>query len=631
MPYAWKVSAKLYWCLNCNVPLIAPQCGLCGSKAVKAHGSPPRDFRPAFNYDMRILKETIEKELGAKACKVIVPSDVVLLNKIPYVDQANEVIVDGWVMGNLYYNPERGEWRFRPSYEGAARLAIEGAASCVEVDNERVKLWEVLSRSDFKGEVPLTEGRYVVLTNSRQMSIGVAVTLGGGKIKVIKSWDSHKPHIRGVKPTWSDVVEANKQYIDAEVERCTAFLINAAKSPDVFVSFSGGKDSLASLLIALRALGNKPMLFNDTGIEAPATVEHVWNVANKFGLELILASAEDAFWRSLPTYGPPARDYRWCCKVCKLVPIARTIKERFKGTVYAILGQRKYESFARLKASAIEKSRWIPNLVGLSPIRDWSALHVWLYLMVERVESNPLYKEGFDRIGCWLCPACELAEFKRIKEVYPDLWLSWEERALAWCKERGLPEDWFKLGLWRWRRLPGDARKFASRIGIDVKELEKKFRGLREVEVTVFTKPCENIYEAHGSVKAPLNLTRLSMMLQCIGGRVTFNENLGLIALRADEGFASISSNRTFSIRAGSSEDLTRLIEIVVKSLLRAKFCNTCGSCRNWCSTDSIVIDGGVKILDSCEGCRTCINACPIATYMYKSSTTIRGDLGVEG
>ncbi|MHC1628818.1 MAG: 4Fe-4S binding protein [Candidatus Nezhaarchaeales archaeon] len=43
-----------------------------------------------------------------------------------------------------------------------------------------------------------------------------------------------------------------------------------------------------------------------------------------------------------------------------------------------------------------------------------------------------------------------------------------------------------------------------------------------------------------------------------------------------------------------------------------------------------MAIEGDIKILDSCEGCRTCINACPVATYMYRSSVAIEGDLEGE-
>jgi len=247
-------------------------------------------------------------------------------------------------------------------------------------------------------------------------------------------------------------------------------------------------------------------------------------------------------------------------------------------------------------------------------------------LMRARVEFNPLYREGFDRIGCWLCPACELAEFERVRELYPDLWSKWEESALSWCRERGLPEEWFRLGLWRWRKLPGEAKKFASRMGVDVSRIEQGLASLKDVEVVLTVRPCEDIYEAQGSIRAPIDLTRVTTMLKCTGGRVAVNEKLGLLTLRMDEGVASLNENGSFSIRAEDSHELERAVEVFVKSLLRAKYCNSCGSCKNWCPTDSIVIERGIEVKDSCLGCRTCILACPIATYMYKFSTSIIGE-----
>jgi phosphoadenosine phosphosulfate reductase len=606
--------------------LLAPKCGLCNEVGVKARGSPPKDFRPALDYDFKILKEAVEREFGSRAYEVLVPSEVILLNKIPYVDQANEVVVDGWVMGNLYYSPDKCVWKFRPSYEGAARLVAEGAAPHVEVLRNDVRLWDELSWSEIRGDSLPDSGKYVILTNSKSMAIGVAVSMDGEKAKVIKVWEPQRPHAKGRKSNWEAVVKANESHLEAEEKRAEALVTKAVKSRDIFVSYSGGKDSLATLLLALKCLGDVPLLFNDTGIEAPATVEHVWRVADKFGLELVYASAGDAFWRSVPVYGPPARDCRWCCKVCKLIPIAKAVKERFQEGAYTILGQRKYESFARLKAPIIEKSKWIPNLVSVSPIRDWSALHVWLYLMRARVEFNPLYKEGFDRIGCWLCPACELAEFKRVKELYPDLWGKWEESALSWCRERGLPQEWFKLGLWRWRKLPREAKKFASKMGVDVSKIEERLTSLKDVEVVLTVRPCEDVYEAQGSIKAPIDLTKMAMMLKCTGGRVLVNEKLGLLSLRMDEGVALLNKNGSFSIRAEDSHELKRALEIFVKSLLRAKYCNSCGSCKNWCLTNSVVVEQGVEVKDSCSGCRTCILACPVATYMYKFSMSVIGD-----
>jgi phosphoadenosine phosphosulfate reductase len=201
---------------------------------------------------------------------------------------------------------------------------------------------------------------------------------------------------------------------------------------------------------------------------------------------------------------------------------------------------------------------------------------------------------------------------------------------LSWCREKGLPEEWFRLGLWRWRRLPGEAKKFASRMGVDASNIVKKLASLRDVEVVLTVRPCEDIYEAQGSLKEPIDLAKAATMLKCTGGRVLVNEKLGLLTLRIDEGVVSLNKKGSFSIRAEDTHELKKAVEVFVKCLLRAKYCNSCGSCKNWCPTNSIVVERGVEIKDSCLGCRTCISACPVATYMYKSSTSIAGD-EVEG
>ncbi len=67
------------------------------------------------------------------------------------------------------------------------------------------------------------------------------------------------------------------------------------------------------------------------------------------------------------------------------------------------------------------------NQIGASPIQNWTAMHVWLYLFSKNAPYNRLYEEGFDRIGCWLCPSAEMADLIRVRESYPELWKCFEE------------------------------------------------------------------------------------------------------------------------------------------------------------------------------------------------------------
>ena len=78
----------------------------------------------------------------------------------------------------------------------------------------------------------------------------------------------------------------------------------------------------------------------------------------------------------------------------------------------------------------------------LNPIIDWSDDDVWSYLHSRGIEGNPLYKEGWTRIGCVGCPLAG----RRARELafarYPKLYKAWRD-AIAYVieqrKEMGNP------------------------------------------------------------------------------------------------------------------------------------------------------------------------------------------------
>ena len=71
----------------------------------------------------------------------------------------------------------------------------------------------------------------------------------------------------------------------------------------------------------------------------------------------------------------------------------------------------------------------------LNPIIDWSDEDVWSYLHSRGIEGNPLYKEGWTRIGCVGCPRAG----RRAREIafarYPKLYKAWRD-AIAYVIER---------------------------------------------------------------------------------------------------------------------------------------------------------------------------------------------------
>ena len=251
-----------------------------------------------------------------------------------------------------------------------------------------------------------------------------------------------------------------------------------SQHPDlpVMVSLSGGKDSLAVLLLVLEAGFDPTLLFLNTGLEFPETIENVKVTAQEYALDLVIADAGDAFWNNVSQFGPPAKDFRWCCKVCKLGPTARTIMETYPDGVLSFIGQRAYESTQRAKKPRVWENPWVPGQVGASPIQYWTALHIWLYLFWKKADYNPLYELGFARIGCWLCPASDQADYLEILKVHPE-GERWKGFLETYAREKGFTQEWLDYGLWKWKKPPGFMKDLMERKGVHFREKNRAEAG----------------------------------------------------------------------------------------------------------------------------------------------------------
>jgi phosphoadenosine phosphosulfate reductase len=250
---------------------------------------------------------------------------------------------------------------------------------------------------------------------------------------------------------WDDAVQANTEsLLEAElasirfVQELAAYHAHLAAN----VSYSGGKDSLATLLVVTKAIGRVPLLFADTGMEFPETYANIDAAAKKYSLEVIRTDGRTAFWETFEREGPPAVNARWCCRVCKLTPLANLIRDQW-GECLSFIGQRRYESSARAQSARVWRNKNVRAQLSAAPIHNWTALHVWLYLMREHAPYNVLYERHLDRIGCFMCPSSDMALIHLIETEYPELWKYWRERLEGWQQAEGLPAEWVTGGRWR--------------------------------------------------------------------------------------------------------------------------------------------------------------------------------------
>ena len=239
----------------------------------------------------------------------------------------------------------------------------------------------------------------------------------------------------------------------------------------ITLSFSGGKDSLACFGLLSRASNSFVLLFVDTGLEFPRTVEYVRSFAKKHHQRIIIADAGNAFWDHVKTFGPPAKDFRWCCKVCKLAPLTDIIERNFPAGTITIEGNRGYESYARSRTEFVEKNPFVPNQITLNPILDWRAVDVWGYINWRGLEYNSLYDEDFERVGCYLCPSCLESEWKNTKRLYPQLYKRWDDHLKGWAKANGSSDEFIKYGFWRWKVFPRKMMQLSQEMHLKIPEM----------------------------------------------------------------------------------------------------------------------------------------------------------------
>jgi phosphoadenosine phosphosulfate reductase len=255
------------------------------------------------------------------------------------------------------------------------------------------------------------------------------------------------------KASWESAVTANTDVLEKAESAAGEFVKNVAEQHPHLranVSYSGGKDSLATLLVVIKSIGRVPMLFADTGMEFPETYANVDETSRRYGLDVIRTDGKNQFWENFKLQGPPAVNARWCCKVCKLTPVANLIRDQW-GECLSFIGQRRYESAARAQSDRIWRNPNVRGQLSAAPIQNWTALHVWLYLLREHAPYNVLYEQHLDRIGCFMCPSSDMALIHMIEAEYPRLWETWSAPLEQWQHTRGLSDDWVTTGKWRIR------------------------------------------------------------------------------------------------------------------------------------------------------------------------------------
>jgi 3'-phosphoadenosine 5'-phosphosulfate sulfotransferase (PAPS reductase)/FAD synthetase len=249
------------------------------------------------------------------------------------------------------------------------------------------------------------------------------------------------------------------------------------------VSVSGGKDSTALYLWAIERFGPTGFeaVFADTGHEHPVTlnyVRHLHEMAKGPKVHWVKSDFTDRLKKKNkePTDSVfldmclwkgrvPSSKAQFCTEHLKLIPI--------RDWLHSTMDDREPVMLTGIRAGESERRSKMPERQWLKlydcdtwrPLLKWSEEEVFAMLEKFGVPPNPLYAEGFSRVGCFPCIHARKSELARLPDWAWDKLQEWETR---------IGRSWFPAGT-----VPG---KFIPTIQ-DAREWAKTSRGGKQFDM----------------------------------------------------------------------------------------------------------------------------------------------------
>lgn len=192
------------------------------------------------------------------------------------------------------------------------------------------------------------------------------------------------------------------------------------------VSFSGGKDSTAMLLMMIEQnMKIDEIIFLDTGVEFPQMYNHIKKVEMFINRPITILKSNKSFeyymfdhiksrGKNKGQKGYSWSDFRnrWCTSRLKKDVIKKYLK-KYKG--YNII---EYHGIAYDEPKRIKDTPNIKYPLYENKITEKKALQ---YCYSKGFNWNGLY-EKFDRLSCWCCPLKSIKELKILYNDFPELW-----------------------------------------------------------------------------------------------------------------------------------------------------------------------------------------------------------------
>lgn len=227
--------------------------------------------------------------------------------------------------------------------------------------------------------------------------------------------------------SWEDTIKRHEEELIKLENNSKELILNSLQNyPDRIISVlsSGGKDSSVTTHLVRSVYPEVKIIFNNTSLDCADTYLHIKKEDN-----LTIINPKEGFyqWRKRLNF-IPTRFARACCNIFKEGAMVNYLSKDDKYLFF--MGMRNQESSKRSNYGDEWKNhKWeSKDWDAILPIRKWSELQIWLYILKNNIDINPKYKKGYSRVGCAIaCPYYTKSTWVLDRYWYPKAYDRWQE------------------------------------------------------------------------------------------------------------------------------------------------------------------------------------------------------------